>query len=45
MYEHCPACDRPGPVLEPDIRSAKGEEVLGCAEVVGRVLEHELKRR
>ncbi|MGZ4848373.1 MAG: LuxE/PaaK family acyltransferase [Halobacteriota archaeon] len=38
MYEHCPACNRPGPVLEPEIHRAKGEEVRGCAEELRRAL-------
>jgi hypothetical protein len=38
MLEHCPVCDRPGPVLEPEIHRAKGEEVRGCAEEVRRAL-------
>ena len=38
MYEHCPVCDRPGPVLEPEIRRATGEEVRGCAEELRRAL-------
>jgi len=38
MYEHCPVCDRPGPVLEPEIHRATGEEVRGCAEEVRRAL-------
>ena len=38
MLEHCPVCDRPGPVLEPEIRRAKGQEMRGCAEVLRRVL-------
>src|SRR5659263_584900 len=38
MYEHCPVCNRPGPVLEPEIHRAKGEEVRGCAEEVRRAL-------
>jgi hypothetical protein len=38
MFEHCPVCDRPGPVLEPEIRRAKGEEVRGCAEELRRTL-------
>ncbi len=42
MYERCPVCDRPGPVLDPDIHRAEGEEVRGCANVVQRVLEQEL---
>jgi hypothetical protein len=36
MYERCPTCDRPGPVLDPEIKRAKGEEVRGCAETVRR---------
>jgi hypothetical protein len=38
MFEHCPVCDRSGPVLEPEIRRAKGEEVRGCAEELRRAL-------
>ena len=38
MLEHCPVCDRPGPVLEPEIHRAKGEEMRGCAEELRRVL-------
>jgi phenylacetate-coenzyme A ligase PaaK-like adenylate-forming protein len=37
MLEHCPACDRMGPVLEPEIHRAQGEEVRGCAEEVRRL--------
>ena len=37
MLEHCPVCDRPGPVLEPEIQRAKGEEVRGCAEELRRI--------
>jgi hypothetical protein len=36
MLEHCPVCDRLGPVLEPEIHRAKGEEERGCAETVWR---------
>ena len=38
LLERCPVCDRPGPVLEPEVRRAEGEEVRGCAEEVQRVL-------
>ena len=38
LLEHCPVCDRPGPVLEPEVQRASGEEVRGCAEVIQRVL-------
>jgi Acyl-protein synthetase, LuxE len=38
LLEHCPVCDRPGPVLEPEIHRAEGEEVRGCAEELRRTL-------
>ena len=38
LLEHCPVCDRPGPVLEPEIKRARGEEIRGCAEEVRRML-------
>jgi hypothetical protein len=44
LLEHCPVCDRPGPVLEPEVQRAKGEEVRGCAEEVRRVLAQDLVR-
>jgi hypothetical protein len=43
MREHCPACDRPGPVLEPEIRRAKGEEIRGCTEALSRVFAQTLQ--
>lgn len=42
LLEHCPVCDRPGPVLEPEIRRVKGEELRGCAEELRRVLSADL---
>jgi len=42
MLEHCPVCDRPGPVLEPEIKRAAGEEIRGCAEEVRRMLSADL---
>jgi hypothetical protein len=44
MLEHCPVCDRPGPVLEPEVQRAKGEDVRGCAEELRRVLARDLAR-
>ncbi len=38
LLEHCPVCDRPGPVLDPEIKRAKGEDIRGCAEEVRRML-------
>ena len=31
MLERCPVCDRPGPVLDPEVSRASGEEDRGCA--------------
>jgi hypothetical protein len=42
MFERCPVCDRPGPVLEPEVQRASGEDVRGCAEEVRRVLVGDL---
>jgi phenylacetate-coenzyme A ligase PaaK-like adenylate-forming protein len=44
MLEHCPVCDRPGPVLEPEIKRASGAEVRGCAEEVRRMLSADLSQ-
>lgn len=38
LLEHCPVCDRPGPVLEPEVRRAVGEEMRGCGEEVRRMV-------
>ncbi|HYA60587.1 MAG TPA: hypothetical protein VED16_00715 [Candidatus Acidoferrum sp.] len=42
LFECCPVCDRPGPVLEPEVQRAKGEEVRGCAEELRKVLARDL---
>ena len=44
MLERCPVCDRPGPVLEPEVKRAKGEEVRGCSEEVRRIFAQTLQR-
>lgn len=38
LLQHCPVCDRPGPVLEPEVRRASGEEMRGCGEEVRRMV-------
>ncbi|MGD0172682.1 MAG: hypothetical protein ABSB81_11285 [Halobacteriota archaeon] len=43
MLEHCPICDRLGPVLEPSVQRAPSEEMRGCAEEVRRVFEQDFK--
>jgi hypothetical protein len=42
MLEHCPICDRPGPVLEPEVKRATGEEIRGCAEELRKMLSSDL---
>jgi long-chain-fatty-acid---luciferin-component ligase len=38
MLEQCPVCDRPGPVLDPEIKRMEGVEVRGCAETLRRAI-------
>jgi hypothetical protein len=45
LLEHCPVCDRPGPVLEPEVKRIAGQEGRGCAEEVRRMLSRDLGRR
>jgi hypothetical protein len=42
LLEKCPVCERPGQVLEPEIKRVIGEEMRGCAEEVRRVLSGDL---
>jgi phenylacetate-coenzyme A ligase PaaK-like adenylate-forming protein len=42
LLERCPICNRPGPVLEPEIKRVKGEEIRGCAEEVRRMLSSDI---
>ncbi|HDM66881.1 MAG TPA: hypothetical protein ENG62_00645 [Thermoplasmatales archaeon] len=44
LLERCPVCDRPGPVLEPEVKRVKGEDIRGCAEEVRRMLSADLGR-
>jgi phenylacetate-coenzyme A ligase PaaK-like adenylate-forming protein len=42
MLEHCPVCDRPGPVLAPGITRVVGKETRGCAEEVRKVMSKDM---
>jgi len=41
IFEHCPACDRPGPVIDQEVTRMPGVEDRGCATVLRRLLEDE----
>ncbi|HDN95990.1 MAG TPA: hypothetical protein ENG71_02875 [Thermoplasmatales archaeon] len=38
IHERCPICEREGPVLEPEVKRIKGEEIRGCAEEMRRII-------
>ncbi len=42
LLEHCPVCDRPGPVLDRVIKRMPSEDMRGCAEEVRRVFNQDL---
>lgn len=42
LLEHCPVCDRPGPVLDRVIKRMPSEDMRGCAEEVRRVFDQDL---
>jgi len=44
LLKRCPVCDRPGPVLEPEVKRAEGQDVRGCAEEVRKMLSTDLGR-
>jgi len=43
MFEYCPVCDRPGPVLDTVIQRVPSAEGRGCSTVLQKVLEQELE--
>jgi hypothetical protein len=43
MLEHCPVCDRPGPVLEPEVTRSAGKEMRGCAEEIRKMISNDVK--
>jgi hypothetical protein len=45
MLEHCPVCDRSGPVLDQEVQRAPSVEMRGCAEELRRVLAQDFERR
>ena len=44
ILEHCPVCDRPGPVLEPEVKRVMGVEIRGCAEEMRRMMSRDVGR-
>ena len=39
LLEHCPVCDRHGPVLGPEIERMTGVEAKGCAGAMAKIIE------
>jgi long-chain-fatty-acid---luciferin-component ligase len=44
LLEHCPVCDRPGPVLEPEVTRVQGMEMRGCAEEMRSMMSRDMGR-
>ena len=44
LLEHCPFCDRPGPVLEPEVKRVVGAEMRGCAEEMRTMMTRDIGR-
>ncbi|MEF8879745.1 MAG: hypothetical protein V5A64_05070 [Candidatus Thermoplasmatota archaeon] len=42
LLKRCPVCDRPGPVLEPEVTRAPGQEMRGCAEEVRKMISRDI---
>ncbi|MEF8847680.1 MAG: hypothetical protein V5A68_00915 [Candidatus Thermoplasmatota archaeon] len=42
LLKRCPVCDRPGPVLEPEVKRAKKQEMRGCAEEMRRMISSDI---
>ena len=39
LLEHCPVCERPGPVLYPEITRCHGSEIRGCALIMEEIMK------
>ena len=39
LLEHCPVCDRHGPVLGPEIERMTGIEAKGCTGAMAKIIE------
>ena len=44
LLEHCPVCDRPGPVLDPEVKRVQGAETRGCAEEMRSMMTRDIGR-
>lgn len=43
LYEHCPACGRPGVVMDSDISRMAGAEAKGCGNLMRDLIAEELR--
>jgi hypothetical protein len=44
IYEKCPGCGRPGPVIDSDISRMTGAEAKGCADLMRGLMAEEFKK-
>lgn len=44
LLEHCPACDRPGPVVDKKISRMTDVEIRGCGEIMARMFSREIDK-
>jgi len=44
IYDECPGCGRPGPVIDSDISRMTGAEAKGCADLMRSLMAEEFKK-
>jgi len=44
LLEHCPVCDRLGPVISPPVARMPGHEEAGCSTMMRKLMEEEVAR-
>lgn len=44
LFKRCPICDKPGPVLEPEITRMAGAEAKGCANLMRELMAEEFSK-
>lgn len=45
LLEHCPVCDRPGPVIDKNVSRMTDVEAKGCGEIMARMFAREIDKQ